>query len=58
MSKYQATLRELKETDSLLVRLQNFALNPQHYTVPDLMRKGHPAFYYKPSLGLVPFRLV
>lgn len=50
------TLRELKATDSLLVRLQNFASNPLHYTVPDLLKKGSPVFYYKANVGIMPFR--
>ncbi|XP_047735529.1 uncharacterized protein LOC125177587 [Hyalella azteca] len=53
VTKYRATVRELKETDDLLVRLQNFASNPLHYTVPQHSVRGLPFFYYKPNVGLV-----
>ncbi|KAF2360105.1 hypothetical protein FHG87_009134 [Trinorchestia longiramus] len=54
VTKYRSAVRELKETDELLVRLHNFACNSLHYTVPQHSTRGLPFFYYKPNVGLVP----
>ena len=43
------TMKNLRDTDQLLVHLQSFATNPIYYTVPEGTRKGMPLFYMPPN---------
>ncbi|KAK7862806.1 hypothetical protein R5R35_004159 [Gryllus longicercus] len=45
VSRFWATLKNLNQSDQLLVHLNSFHTNPASYTVPEGIRSGMPVFY-------------
>uniref|UniRef100_A0A0N7ZXW0 Protein SZT2 n=1 Tax=Daphnia magna TaxID=35525 RepID=A0A0N7ZXW0_9CRUS len=46
---YWALVKNLSETDQLLVHLHSFSSNPAFYTVPEAIKSGVPLFYLPPN---------
>ena len=46
---YWTLVKNLSETDQLLVHLHSFSSNPAFYTVPEAIKSGVPLFYLPPN---------